>query len=99
MTNIPTISVSLLDKEYQVACPPNEQEQLLKAGRQLDKRLREIRDAGAIVGLERIAIMAALNLSYELRQTNEQSQTSSLDLTQLQTLSDRVDRVLHQHTS
>ena len=99
MTNIPTISVSLLDKEYQIACPPNEQEQLLKAGRQLDKRLREIRDSGSIVGLERIAIMAALNLSYELLQSSESSASSSLDLNQIQTLSDRVDRVLHQHTS
>lgn len=99
MTNIPTISVSLLDKEYQVGCPPNEQEQLLKAGRQLDKRLRQIRDAGAIVGLERIAIMAALNLSYELLLSSENTASSSLDLNQIQSLTDRVDRVLHQHTS
>jgi cell division protein ZapA len=99
MTNIPTISVSLLDKEYQVACPPQEQEALLRAGRQLDKRLREVRDAGAIVGLERIAIMVALNLSYEVIQMNENSATNNLDLNQLQALSDRVDRLLHEHHS
>ena len=99
MTNIPTISVSLLDKEYQVACPPQEQEALLRAGRQLDKRLREVRDAGAIVGLERIAIMVALNLSYELMQANDNSANSSIDLNQLQALSDRVDRILHQHNN
>lgn len=97
MTNIPTISVSLLDKEYQVACPPQEQEALLRAGRQLDKRLREVRDSGAIVGLERIAIIVALNLCYELMQANENSATNNIDLNQLQALSDRLDRVLHQH--
>jgi cell division protein ZapA len=97
MTNIPTISVSLLDKEYQVACPPQEQEALLRAGRQLDKRLREVRDAGAIVGLERIAIMVALNLSYEIMQLTENSASNNLDLNQLQALSDRVDRLLHEH--
>lgn len=99
MTNIPTISVSLLDKEYQVACPPQEQEALLRAGRQLDKRLREVRDGGAIVGLERIAIMVALNLTYELMQANENSANNSLDLNQLQSLSDRVDRLLHEYDS
>lgn len=97
MTNIPTISVSLLDKEYQVACPPHEQEALLRAGRQLDKRLREIRDGGAIVGLERIAIMAALNLSYELQEINEKSATNNVDNEQLQLLNDRVDKALHQY--
>jgi len=97
MTNIPTISVSLLDKEYQVACPPQEQEALLRAGRQLDKRLREVRDAGAIVGLERIAIMVALNLTYELMQANDNSASNTISLDQLQALSDRVDRVLHEH--
>ena len=99
MTNIPTISVSLLDKEYQVACPPQEQEALLRAGRQLDKRLREVRDAGAIVGLERIAIMVALNLSYELMQVSENSASNTIDLNQLQALSDRVDKVLHEHNN
>ena len=97
MTNIPTISVSLLDKEYQVACPPQEQEQLLLAGRQLDKRLREIRDAGAIVGLERIAIMAALNLSYELMQAVATTTNSNIDMDHLQSLTDRVDSALYQH--
>jgi cell division protein ZapA len=61
-----TVTVSILGKEYQVACVPEQYDELLRAARQLDERMREIRNMGNVVGLERIAVMAALNLSNEL---------------------------------
>lgn len=94
MSDNQTISVSLLDKEYKIACPADEQEALYRAARSLDARLRAIRDGGHVVGLERIAIMAALNLSYELQIANQRSASSGLDETLLQNLSDKVDRAL-----
>lgn len=96
MSDDQTITVNLLDKGYQIACPPDEQEALYRAARSLDARLRAIRDGGNVVGLERIAIMAALNLSYELQAANERSASSGLDEDLLQNLSDKVDRALNQ---
>lgn len=95
MSAATTITVNLLDKDYQVACPPNEQEALLKAARSLDARLREISQGANIVGLERIAIMAALNLSYELQSSHTNSASKNLDENLLQSLSDRVDSALN----
>ena len=67
-----TITVRILDKEYQVACPEDQQAELVVSARYLDKQMRSIRDTGKVIGLERIAVMAALNISYELLQASEQ---------------------------
>ncbi|GAB1265829.1 hypothetical protein NBRC116493_01000 [Aurantivibrio infirmus] len=89
------ISVSLLDKDYQLACPPEEQEALYRAARGLDSRLRAIRTGGNIVGLERILIMAALNLSYELHLSKENSSSGTLDESALLSLTDKIDSALN----
>src|SRR5262249_48951912 len=61
------VSVRLLDKEYQVACSLAERADLIQAAELLNRRMREIRDGGKVVGLDRIAVMAALNLANELQ--------------------------------
>ena len=61
-----TLDVSILDREFRVACPPEERAELLDSVAYLDKNMREIRDAGKITSVERIAIMAALNITHEL---------------------------------
>ena len=69
MNDDPTrVTVRLLDKEYQVACPEDERAALLESAELLNKRMKEIRDAGKLVGMDRIAVMAALNLSHEMLQ-------------------------------
>lgn len=60
------VSVRILEKEYQVACPVEERSDLLDAAEHLNTKMREIRDAGSVMGLDRIAVMAALNISNEL---------------------------------
>ena len=60
------VSVRILEKEYQVACLPEERSELLDSAEFLNAKMREIRDGGNIVGLDRIAVVAALNLSHEL---------------------------------
>ena len=59
------VSVRIMDKEYVVACPYAERSALLDAAEFLNARMREIRDTGKVVGLDRIAVMAALNLAHE----------------------------------
>ncbi|MDD5301160.1 MAG: cell division protein ZapA [Gallionella sp.] len=61
-----TLEIKLLDRELRVACPEEERGELLDAVAYLDKRMREIRDAGKIASVERIALMAALNITHEL---------------------------------
>ena len=61
-----TLDIKLLDKELRVACPEEERGELLDAVAYLDKKMREIRSAGKIASAERIALMAALNITHEL---------------------------------
>jgi cell division protein ZapA len=60
------VTVRILDKEYFVACPPDERPDLLDSAEYLNKKMREIRDTGKVVGADRIAVMAALNMANEL---------------------------------
>ncbi len=64
-----TLDIKLLDRELRIACPEEERAELLDAVAYLDKRMREIRDAGKVVSVERIALMAALNITHELLTT------------------------------
>ena len=96
MTNqVAHVSVRILDKEYLVACPPEERTDLLDSAEALNSKMREIRDSGSIVGLDRIAVMAALNMANDLlhakARDNEIEGTFS---NRLKLISDRVDNVL-----
>jgi cell division protein ZapA len=62
------ISIRVLDKEYQVACPVDEENALMESARLLDEKMREIRDARKMVGADRVAVMAGLNLAHDLLQ-------------------------------
>ena len=64
-----SLNIKILDKEYRVACPPDEHDSLLTSADFLNDKLNEIRSKGSILGSERIAIMVALNLAHELLQS------------------------------
>jgi len=92
-----TVFVKILDKEYQVACPRDERQALLESAQLLDERMKAIRGTGAVIGLERIAVMAALNLSHELLQANNASKAgdgTAASQTDLQRLNDKLERSL-----
>ncbi|MBT8061516.1 MAG: cell division protein ZapA [Xanthomonadales bacterium] len=89
------ISVSILDREYQFTCPAEEREALKAAALHLDEKMREVRSAGNLLALERIAVMTALNLSDEilkLRSTEEQRH-DKVDL-KIKSLADELDNAL-----
>lgn len=71
------VSVSILDREYLVACPPEEREGLRAAASLLDSRLRDLRNAARNATPERIAVLAALNLAHELLQQRSKSGSSN----------------------
>lgn len=91
MNNPNTLAVHILDKEYLVACPPDAREGLRQAAAQLDQKMREIRQTGKVYGTERIAVMAALNLTYDLQQQSTMStQVSGV----LDAISNKIDTEL-----
>jgi len=63
------LQINVMGREFRVACPEDEQKGLLEAVDYLNKKMTEIRDNGKVIGLERIAIMAALNIAHELLST------------------------------
>jgi cell division protein ZapA len=60
------VTIRILEKEYNVACPTEDKASLLASAELLNGKMREIRDSGKVVGLDRVAVMAALNLANEL---------------------------------
>lgn len=86
-----TVEVSILDKDYLVACPESEQDALRRAARHLDSRMREIRTTGKVLGSERIAVMAALNITYDLL---ENSSVSGAADEVLRSMDEKLDSAL-----
>lgn len=63
------LSVSILGREYRLACSPDEKEALLKSAQLVDSKMQAIREAGKVMGADRIAVMAALQFAHELLNT------------------------------
>ena len=95
MSQANTVSVRILDKEYRVACPQEQQGELIVSASYLDKQMRSIRDSGKVIGLERIAVMAALNLSHELLQASEHDSMSPAELNPESAVEDGTFRQLN----
>lgn len=89
------VSVRILEKEYQVSCPANERTDLLDSAEMLNAKMREIRDSGKVVGLDRIAVMAALNMANELLHSRARDKALGDTVgTRLKLISDRVETAL-----
>jgi cell division protein ZapA len=98
MSDTTTVSVKILDKEYQVSCKQDEVDALTTSARYLDQQMRRIRESGKVFGLDRIAVMTALNLSNELLQKRDavdgvQHQAEVM----VRQLTDRITEALAEH--
>ena len=97
MTDAQPINVSILDKDYKVACPAGEQSALLESARFLDNKMREVRDSGNILGSERIAVITALNMANELLRTSNLDKEIGPELPpRLKDLESKISRVLEE---
>lgn len=92
--DVSTLDVFILDKAYKIACPPSEQDNLRRAANYLDRKMREIRGSGKIMGLDRIAVIAALNISHELLALRQQSQGENVSNADIATLLKRMENAL-----
>jgi cell division protein ZapA len=89
------VSVRILDKEYTVKCPPDERTDLLDSAEVLNAKMLEARDAAGVVGLDRIAVIAALNMASDLLHAQARDRLIEGDVSaRLKTISDRVENVL-----
>ena len=94
-TKLHPVAIMILGKEYRIACSEDEQETLLRSAQELDEQMREIRDTGVVNGADRIAVMAALNLTHELHQAQSKTVPSKGGIsTQLANLRHKIENVL-----
>jgi cell division protein ZapA len=86
------VNVRLLDREYTVGCEPDERDSLLSAAKLLDSKMREIRGGNRMAAIDRVAVLAALNLAHELQQLRGESEGRDRELSRtLNDLSRRLD--------
>lgn len=89
------VTIRILEKEYHVACPAEDKTALLASAELLNNKMREIRDSGKVVGLDRVAVMAALNLANDLLrvQTQEEELKSIVGL-RIRAMREHLDSAL-----
>lgn len=93
--NPQAVSISILGKEYLIACPDNERSDLIKSADYLDKKMREIRDAGKVIGTDRIAVMAALNITNELLHDHKGTPAASTEVEgRIKSLQQKIEEAL-----
>lgn len=98
MTQPQTVTVKILDKDYPIHCPPQQRTNLESAARYLDGKMREIRNSGKVIGADRIAVLAALNIAHELLQHQGSGSASAGNTReQVRELLEKVDRALQEN--
>ncbi len=89
------VSVRILEKDYHITCPIEERSDLLDSAEYLNTKMREIRDSGKVVGLDRIAVIAALNMANELLRLHKRDSHLESDVGgRLRNLRERVESAL-----
>lgn len=94
MQPVSTVTITLLDKEYQINCKQDEREELIESARLLNTKLAEIKNSGSVIGLERVAIMAALNLSHELVRAQKEGDAGQVVGAGLERLQDKISSAI-----
>ena len=74
------VTIRILDREYVVGCEPDERDGLMAAAKILDSKMREVRGGNRMAGVDRIAVLAALNLAHELHQSRSDTERRERDL-------------------
>ena len=96
--NIKTVTVKILGKEYQITCPEGQEASLMDAIYYVDGKMSSIRKSGRIHGLDRIAVMTALNLSHELltQKKHRNTETETIN-SRLEQLHDKINQALKEN--
>ena len=91
------VKVHILEKEYVVACPNDERDELRASADHLNSKMREIRDSGKVIGTDRMAVMAALNIAHDWIQSgSHEPKNSPVISSRIRALQDKIDAALEQ---
>lgn len=90
------VMLHILGKEYPVVCPPGEKEALLTAARYLSEKMKEIKSSGKVIGVERVIVMAALNITHELLRERGQKEGLREQSKQIQALQHKIEVALEE---
>ncbi len=91
----PPVVLSISGKEYRIACPQGQEDSLQASAHLLNTRIQKIRDRGKTIGMDRMAVMAALNLAHDFLTQKTEQETSSRNFnTRIRSLQNRIDRAL-----
>ena len=94
-TEVDTVNITILGRDYQIACPPEDEEGLRKSAKYLDTQMDLVKSRGSTLAFEKVAVMAALNICHELLQKSQHasdSEHNSLD--QIKSLQDKIEAAL-----
>jgi cell division protein ZapA len=98
MKTVPAgVNVSIMGKEFMVACAEGEREALTAAASFLDRKMREIQESGKVIGTERCAIMAALNITHDLLDLRKRGDITPDVSQKLRFLQSKIEAVLHRN--
>ena len=91
------VHVTILGKDYQVACPEDQQDALIASARMVHQNMEKIRNTGKVVGVDRIAVMAALNIAHELLSLQQdESQDIKKVNEKISLLKERVSAIINE---
>lgn len=89
-------TVKILDKDFLISCPEEERDGLIASAEYLNTKMREIRDNGKVIGMDRIAVMAALNLAHELLENKQRKQDYYQNMsTRIRSLQEKIELALN----
>ena len=96
MDNQDSLTIKVLEKEYRVSCPPEEKESLIASATILNEKLMQIKSKGSVISTERIAVMAALNMSHEILNGKELVGEHADLNDRIDSLSERIDNTMRE---
>jgi cell division protein ZapA len=90
-----SVTINILGREYQISCPPEEEEGLRKSARYLASQMEDVKGRGSSLAYEKIAVLAALNITHDLLKRAKDTNVSETDtLREIKLLEKKIDSVL-----
>lgn len=90
------VTIEIQEKEFRIACPAGEEEALVSTARYVDQKMQEVRSAGKVIGSDRIAVMAALNIAHELLQhKSKESEYNDGSILRVKAMQERIQNALN----
>ena len=89
------VQVTIMGKPYKIACPPGQEDSLRRAAAHLTGKMQEITDSGQVIGIDKVAVFAALNIAHELLQRDADAEMSAGQISRkINALAEKIDAVL-----